>query len=71
MGRKLVCFKLSRQHPIAKYIGDFYCHDSGLALEVDGKAQEQKSISEICGSQAAIAGSHKPCTSYPVCLSHL
>jgi len=34
-------FKLRRQHPIDRYIVDFYCHDSGLVIEVDGKIHEQ------------------------------
>jgi very-short-patch-repair endonuclease len=29
-------FKFRRQHPIAGYILDFYCHQSRLSIEVDG-----------------------------------
>lgn len=34
--RKLKGFKFRRQHPIASYIIDFYCHESRLVVEVDG-----------------------------------
>ena len=40
-GKKLNGFKFRRQHPIDRYIVDFYCHDSGLVIEVDGKIHEQ------------------------------
>ena len=35
--RKIGNFKFRRQHPIAKYIVDFYCHEAKLVIEVDGK----------------------------------
>jgi very-short-patch-repair endonuclease len=28
--------RFRRQHPVSKYIVDFYCHQSKLAIEVDG-----------------------------------
>jgi len=40
-GRKLNGFKFRRQHPIDCYIVDFYCHESMLVIEVDGKIHEQ------------------------------
>ncbi|MCF6224478.1 MAG: endonuclease domain-containing protein [Flavobacteriaceae bacterium] len=30
-------FKFRRQHPIGKYILDFYCHRKRLSIEIDGK----------------------------------
>ena len=30
-------FKFRRQHPIAVYIADFYCHKVKLIIEVDGQ----------------------------------
>lgn len=30
-------FKFRRQHPIGKYIVDFYCHELKLVIEVDGE----------------------------------
>ena len=34
--RKLSNFKFRRQHPIDRFIVDFYCHEFKLAIEVDG-----------------------------------
>ena len=39
--RKLNGFKFRRQHPVDYYIVDFYCHESSLVIEVDGKIHEQ------------------------------
>jgi very-short-patch-repair endonuclease len=35
-GRRFCRFKFRRQYPIHGYILDFYCHDAGLAVELDG-----------------------------------
>ena len=29
-------FKFRRQHPLGRYVADFYCHRSLLAIEIDG-----------------------------------
>jgi inosine/xanthosine triphosphate pyrophosphatase family protein/very-short-patch-repair endonuclease len=34
--RRLGGFKFRRQHPVAPYVLDFYCHDVKLAIELDG-----------------------------------
>jgi len=34
--RKLKGFKFRRQHPIAYFIADFYCHEARLVIEIDG-----------------------------------
>lgn len=34
--RRLAGSKFRRQHPIAGYIADFYCHESNLVVEIDG-----------------------------------
>jgi very-short-patch-repair endonuclease len=34
--RQLNGFKFRRQHPMAKFIADFYCHSVKLVIEVDG-----------------------------------
>ena len=34
--RRLAGFKFRRQHPVGKYILDFYCHEVKLAVELDG-----------------------------------
>ena len=35
-GRRFAGRKFRRQHPIGRYILDFYCHESRLAVELDG-----------------------------------
>jgi very-short-patch-repair endonuclease len=35
-GRRFCGFKFRRQYPVAGYIVDFYCHEAGLAVELDG-----------------------------------
>lgn len=35
--RKVSIHKFRRQHPIGKYIVDFYCHEARLVIEVDGE----------------------------------
>jgi very-short-patch-repair endonuclease len=35
-GRRFCGFKFRRQYPIGGYILDFYCHEAGLAIEIDG-----------------------------------
>ncbi len=37
-------FKFRRQHPLAFYIADFYCHKLLLVIEVDGKIHERGDI---------------------------
>ena len=34
--RQLMGFKFRRQHPLRGYVLDFYCHESGLGVELDG-----------------------------------
>lgn len=35
--RNISNHKFRRQHPIARYIVDFYCHEARLVIEVDGE----------------------------------
>ena len=35
-GKYLLDYKFRRQHPLYKYIVDFYCHQLRLVIEVDG-----------------------------------
>jgi very-short-patch-repair endonuclease len=34
--RRSLGFKFRRQHPIGRYVLDFYCHEARLAVELDG-----------------------------------
>lgn len=40
--KQLEGYRSKRQHPIANYIADFYCHQAKLIIEVDGKIHEQE-----------------------------
>ena len=35
--KRMLGLRFKRQHPIDKYIADFYCHSLKLVIEVDGK----------------------------------
>ena len=34
--------KFRRQHPLGRYIADFYCHEAGLVVELQGGAHSVK-----------------------------
>ena len=38
--------RIRRQHPIWKFIADFYCHRLKLVIEVDGSIDKRKEVSE-------------------------
>ena len=40
--RSLVGAKFRRQHPLGRYIVDFYCHEASLAVELEGSIHEQE-----------------------------
>ena len=44
--KKLNGLKFRRQHPIDKWIADFYCHEKKLVLELDGSVHNEKEIAE-------------------------
>ena len=39
--RQLEGYKFRRQHPICRYIADFYCHELRLVIELDGGVHEE------------------------------
>lgn len=39
--RKILGFKFRRQHPLGKYIADFYCFEAKLVIEIDGGIHNQ------------------------------
>lgn len=45
-GRKFQGLKFRRQHPIGKYIADFYCHELKFVVEVDGSVHETEEQKE-------------------------
>jgi very-short-patch-repair endonuclease len=38
--KRLLGMKFRRQHPIGRYIVDFYCHQALLVIEVDGSSHD-------------------------------
>jgi very-short-patch-repair endonuclease len=44
--RKLDGLKFRRQHPLDKFIADFYCHEKKLVVEVDGGIHNDKEVRE-------------------------
>ena len=38
---KMEGFRFKAQHPIGKFVADFYCHKAKLVIEVDGKYHEE------------------------------
>jgi len=40
--RNLDGLKFRRQHPIDKFIADFYCHEKKLVVELDGAVHDDK-----------------------------
>jgi very-short-patch-repair endonuclease len=38
--RQLNGYKFRRQHPIDRFIADFYCHEANLVIELDGNIHE-------------------------------
>ena len=44
--RQLDGWKFRRQHPIGKYILDFYCHEARLAIELDGSQHAETEQAE-------------------------
>lgn len=44
--RKLKNLKFRRQHPIDKFIVDFYCHEFKLIIEIDGSVHEIAEVKE-------------------------
>jgi very-short-patch-repair endonuclease len=41
--KKLEGFKFRNQHPVYRYILDFFCHEKRLAIEVDGDIHKKRS----------------------------
>jgi len=41
-GKKLGGYKFRNQHPISKFIIDFYCHNKRLGIEIDGAIHNTK-----------------------------
>ena len=42
--RQLTGLKFRRQHPVSRFIADFYCHKIKLVIELDGGYHENKDV---------------------------
>jgi leucyl-tRNA synthetase len=40
-------FKIRRQHPVGRYIADFYCAEARLVIEIDGESHLVRQRGEI------------------------
>ena len=48
--RRVARAKFRRQHPLGRYIADFYCHEAGLVVELQGgvdSAKEQREYDAV------------------------
>jgi very-short-patch-repair endonuclease len=52
--RKLNGLKFRRQHPIDKFIADFYCNEKKLVIELDGGVHTEKINKEYDEARAAM-----------------
>jgi very-short-patch-repair endonuclease len=59
--RRMVGFKFRRQHPVERYIIDFYCHEAKLAIELDGGGHNEavkKEYDQFRSTELENAGIH-------------
>jgi very-short-patch-repair endonuclease len=57
--RRFNGFKFRRQHPVGRYIADFFCHEASLVIELDGKIhteKERKIYDRIRDEELALRG---------------
>ncbi|MGB4812121.1 MAG: DNA methyltransferase [Methylophilaceae bacterium] len=45
--RRLANAKFRRQHPVGKYVLDFYCHEAKLAIELDGSQHLESAHDQV------------------------
>ena len=51
--RQLCGVKFRRQHPVGRYVVDFYCHEARLAVELDGgQHAEEDQMQRDCARTA-------------------
>lgn len=52
--KKLNGLKFRRQHPIDKFVADFYCHEKKLVIELDGDIHDEKVNKEYDDARTAM-----------------
>ena len=50
-GKQLHGFDFHRQKPLDQFIVDFYCHEAGLVIEIDGSSHDCKITKDRNGQQ--------------------
>jgi very-short-patch-repair endonuclease len=45
-GGRIMKMKFRRQHPVSKFIADFYCHQAKLIIEIDGGYHDEPDQAE-------------------------
>jgi very-short-patch-repair endonuclease len=51
--RRVLGLKFRRQHPIARFVVDFYCAELRLVLEIDGGVHDDQRKSELDDARSA------------------
>ena len=54
--KKLNGLKFRRQHPVDRFVLDFYCHERKLAIELDGSIHDGKLNKEYDEARTAMLG---------------
>ena len=52
--KKLNGLKFRRQHPIDKFVADFYCHEKKIVIELDGSIHDEKINKEYDEARTAM-----------------
>lgn len=55
-GKKLNGLRFRRQHPMSRFILDFYCHEKRLVIELDGEVHDSKEVIERDESRTIAIG---------------
>ena len=56
--KQLNGLKFRRQHPIERYIADFYCHEYKLIIELDGKIHSERKEYDENRDRFVVAGGY-------------
>jgi very-short-patch-repair endonuclease len=57
--RRLAGWKFRRQHPLGRYIADFYCAEGALVVELDGRGhrrEDQREYDQIRDTELGARG---------------
>src|SRR5689334_21150947 len=57
--RQLDGLKFRRQHVIGSYIADFYCHEAGLVIEIDGDSNDERDAYDATRTKVINRGGYR------------